>query len=339
MITSSGVAPVPASLPSGDRTPIGDAPLATDWRELLKRPLRKAIYPSYLRLINPVLSRKFDPNDSLAADQWYWGYRGWEPQFLRGILNRHVAISGRSILLVGCGTGRAIDSWMKFRPRYVLGLDLFDYTRAWRHLLDMYGQALGFVQGDITEMPEIYKESFDIVASDAVLEHITNVPRALGKMYQILRPGGTFYATFGPLWHSWGGDHFSGYDHADNGYNHLLLERKQYSDYLAAKGEFRHSEDDGRTWILNGLFSYLKINEYLAAIEQGGFERKYLGVVIDPQAIRWMRRHSDLRQQLLRRASEMDLLVSAILVIAIKVDGSSICRTVCAPMSPSHSSR
>ena len=45
---------------------------------------------------------------------------------------------------------------------------------------------------------------------------------------------GFLYSTFGPLWYSWGGDHVSGVNDINNGYNHLLMNDREYKNYLSS---------------------------------------------------------------------------------------------------------
>lgn len=309
------------NLPEGDRTPTDWEVLKTSSVEYLKRPIRKVAYRPYLRLINPFLQRRFDPSGTLGVDQWYWGYRGIDQFSMRADLNRHFSIQGKAVLLAGSGSGRGVDSWMKYQPSRLLGVDLFDYTKAWNAVRVRYSPAVDFMQADLRDLHRVPNDSFDIVGSDAVLEHITDLPKALAEMRRVLRPDGRLWASFGPLYHSYGGDHVSGYDHTDNGYNHLLLKPDEYRSYMDAKGEYRHHEyEDGRTWVNNGLFSYLKIHQYLEVIRDAGFVWKYRGLVVDPKGLSWLKRHPDGRKKLLEQTSELDLVCGAVCMVAARTD-------------------
>ena len=105
-----------SQLPAGDRTPVGwtlnDSPAV----ERLKWPFRRIVYPPYLRLINSPLERKFDPSRTLGVDQWFWGHRGFDARTLKLTRKWHRQIEGRSILIVGCGTGSGIDTWLDCHP-------------------------------------------------------------------------------------------------------------------------------------------------------------------------------------------------------------------------------
>lgn len=62
--------------------------------------------------------------------------------------------------------------------------------------------------GPAEEIPENFKEKFDVVVSICALEHIIRLPEVIEKVYQALRPGGIFYASFAPIWSGPGGSHF-----------------------------------------------------------------------------------------------------------------------------------
>ena len=50
-------------------------------------------------------------------------------------------------------------------------------------------------------------ESFDLIFSIAVFEHINDFEKALNEIYRITKPGGYVYAFFGPIWSSSLGHH------------------------------------------------------------------------------------------------------------------------------------
>jgi SAM-dependent methyltransferase len=282
----------------------------------LKKPFRRLLYPAYLKIISVLLRRRFDLHNTLRVDQWYWGHRGLELELLRSKLDRLIGIGGKRVLAAGCGTGRDLPSWLIYRPAILIGVDFFNYKRAWEALTQEYREyPLHFIQGDLGDLKEVEDDSIDIVGSDAVFEHLRNLPTVLQEFHRILKPGGIVYATFGPLWYGWGGDHISGYDSIAHGYNHLVLNPEDYQRYLEQAGEFSHSEHDGRTWIYHKLFSYLHAKEYLALLDEAGFAKLNLGIVLDPRAIRCLRENPGLKSRLLAMAEELELLVTAITLI------------------------
>lgn len=57
-----------------------------------------------------------------------------------------------------------------------------------------------------TDLP-FADETFDLVASRAVLEHLPDIHLALREAWRVLKPGGRFYAAWGPSWLSYNGPH------------------------------------------------------------------------------------------------------------------------------------
>jgi SAM-dependent methyltransferase len=307
-----------ALLPTGDRTPEDwTLPQETPYERRFKKPLRRALYPPYLRIVNPILRRRFGSAASVAVDQWYWGHRGFEYEFLRSRLNRLCGIRDKSVLIAGCGTGRDIPSWLPFGPSDVVGVDYFSYQRAWDAFVQRcgYRTRLRFVQGDLCDLANIADGQFDIAGSDAVFEHVRDLPAMARESYRILKPGGILYASFGPLWYCWGGDHISGYDCVAAGYNHLVLAEPAYERYLEKAGRYAHSEHDGRTWIQHGLFSYLRPAEYISILRESGFEGLFTGVVLEPRAMRCLRENPELKAELCGKHSLFDLVVTGMSLI------------------------
>lgn len=265
---------------------------------------------------------------SFVVDQWLWGQRGNDFEAHRRRINKLFPLEGRNLLIAGCGTGRDIISWLAYGPRLVVGVDLFRYDHAWSLLHQQVSRKyphveLEFTQSDLSHMERFESSSFDLIGSDAVFEHVQNLPDVLREFYRVLRPGGVVYATFGPLWYCWGGDHISGYDAIASGYNHLVLGRPAYTKYLDSLGAFEHSEHDGRTWIENGLFSYLRPTQYIDALEKAGFHRAYVALLIEPRAIKCLRENPDLATRLLDTYAKFDLIVTGMTIIYRKPQATS----------------
>jgi len=236
------------------------------------------------------------------------------------ILHRKVCrfaggIKEKTILVIGCGTGRDIPSWLAKKPAKVIGVDCFNYSTAWQQIQENHSETpITFIQADLEQLSSTLTEPVDLIVSDAVFEHIRHMDRVLPQLHKALKPGGIMYANFGPLYYSWGGDHISGYDTLENGFNHIALEKQDYLKYLDAAGNFEHSEHDGRTWINNDLFSYLKPAEYIQALEQSGFKKHHHGAVIEPRAVQCLAENPSLKEKLLQRHREIDLITGGLMV-------------------------
>lgn len=307
-------------LPAGDHSPDGFVlPRGSAVERFIKCPIRRFCYPVYIFLVNQWLSRKYR-NLGLRPDIWLWGQRGNDFERHRRRVNRFLPLSGSRILVAGCGTGRDVLSWMVYCPASLTGVDYFNYDRAWNMLRrqgqhQLPGTKLDFAQADLTMLSPFSDESFDVVGSDAVFEHVRNLPAVLREFHRVLRPGGIVYATYGPLWYCWGGDHISGFDEDAAGYNHLIMEPAAYERYLDSVGKHTHSEHDGRTWIKHDLFSYLRPTEYLSALAEAGFERLFVGLIIEPRAVHCLRENPDIRTRLLKMSLEIDQITTGMTII------------------------
>lgn len=307
-------------LPDGDRTPPDFALPAVTLGERFKRPLRILLYPLYGRMADAWIRRQRYAHPGFTPDFWLWGQRGNDYAALRRRVNRLNSLRDRRLMIAGCGTGRDILSWLAYSPRSLVGVDYFNYASAWAQLREHarrhYPETdLALEQGDLQNLDSIAAASIDVVGSDAVLEHLHDLPKVLREFFRILRPGGVLYATFGPLWYCWGGDHISGYDRLSSGYNHLLLESAAYEAYLSAAGPRQHCEHDGRTWIDNDLFSRLRPVEYVAALDNAGFERRAVGAIVEPRAVRCLAQFGEIRDQLFARYRLPDLVITGMTIV------------------------
>ena len=307
-------------LPSADYSPETITLPAVPWRErLIKRPIRRFAYPLYNALVSSWLRHRYGCL-GLEVDQWLWGQRGNDFERQRRRVNQYLSLRGKDIVVAGCGTGRDVPSWLTFDPGSLTGVDYFSYARMWsaltQHFQAQYpASRVDFCQADLTALDQFSDASVDVIGSDAVFEHVRDLSAVLKEFHRILRPGGVVYATYGPLWYCWGGDHISGSDQLHHGYNHLLLAREAYEKYLDGLGEYTHSEHDGRTWIKHGLFSYLRPLQYLQSLEAAGFGRLFVGVIIEPRAIQCLAERPDLRAQLMAENSALDLIITGMSII------------------------
>ena len=112
----------------------------------------------------------------------------------------------------------------------------------------------------------------------------------------MLKNRGFLYSTFGPLWYSWGGDHVSGVNDINNGYNHLLMNDREYKNYLSSFGNYSHDPDDGRTWVFNNLFSYLKPIEYIEKIEYLNFKKHFVQLILDKRSFIYRNNNKEFKK-------------------------------------------
>lgn len=308
-------------LPHGDFTPPSfELPSATPG-EGVKKILRYFLYPP-LNFLTNIFVNLLLPFYPVRPNLWLLGQRGNDYERHRRRVNKFYNLNGATILVAGCGTARDVISWLSYKPKKIIGVDYFSYNRAWemwRTKYDLLGHKteVVFEQQDLERLGAIQSASVDVVSSDAVFEHIKNLPIVLGEFSRILKPGGLLYASFGPLWYGYGGDHISGYDNIGNGYSHLLMSKADYMSYISRLGEFERNEDDGRTWVESDLFSKLLPAEYINALEGAGLERVFVSAMIDPLALHALS-NKTLRNALVAKfpkISIIDFAISAMTII------------------------
>lgn len=119
------------------------------------------------------------PNPTVAADDMafpaFWG-----------------DISGRTVLEIGCGTGRHTQRLAR-TAHAVTGIDLS---------AGMLAQARGKVpadtillQGDFMQYEGLPAADFDMAVMSLVLEHIHDLPDFFARLRRVLRPGGLFFLS------------------------------------------------------------------------------------------------------------------------------------------------
>lgn len=205
----------------------------------------------------------------------------------RSLVDRHIQLKNSRLLVVGCGDAWDFSTYLNFEPKDLVGVDLYNFQRCWDNVINYaYSSNLvtnvEFYQTDIAQLENKISGQFDVIFSDAVFEHCVNLNSSLVSLYDLLKPGGIIYASYGPLWYCWGGDHFSGRGGLENGFNHLLLDSIDYKKYyIKYLKESEFELQNGGRYIELDLFSKLSSNEYLKLYNDMGFNIKQLIVDID----------------------------------------------------------
>ncbi len=305
-------------LPPDDHTPKGFALPQTKYVEYLKRPVRRFAYPLYNLVVNKVLASKY-ASSGFEPDCWFWGQRGNDYETLRRRVNKTFPLKGKNILIAGCGAGRDVPSWLKFNLGSLTGVDFFRYDEAWQ-VLSRYAKNnfpltdLNFEQADLGQLSNFNDATFDLIGSDAVFEHLKNPVQVMTEFRRILKPGGVLYATFGPLWYCWGGDHISGTDDLADGYDHLLLNSDDYLRKLSDM-QFQNDGCDLKSLVEHGLFSYLRPTEYLEILTQTGYEREFVCSIIEPRAVSYLKRYKENAKLLIEKFGELPLVITGMSLI------------------------
>jgi SAM-dependent methyltransferase len=115
--------------------------------------------------------------------------------------------SGKTVIDFGCGYGDQTIELAQNGAKLAIGLDIRE------EVLNVARAKTGGIPNIQFLTPQqCPRESADIVISLDSFEHFENPSAALGLMNELLRPGGSLLASFGPPWrHPLGGHGFSAF--------------------------------------------------------------------------------------------------------------------------------
>ncbi|MEH2397495.1 class I SAM-dependent methyltransferase [Nostoc sp.] len=230
-----------------------------------------------------------------------------------------------TILVQGTGTGWDVISWARLRPKKILATDLFEFKESWTEIIHYCKEKLNveieFYQSPLEDHSFLEDESIDLCASDAVFEHCQDLKSVLKESFRVLKPGGSLYAGYGPLWFSAGGDHFSGRGGLQNVFNHLLLDSEQYMKYFLSFLQTNEDFQSGGRYIELDLFSRLSTQEYCNLFQKVGFQIKDLILQLEPKSLAFKTKFSENFRHLCNKYTnkhEDDFLISSNLVRLVK---------------------
>ncbi len=261
----------------------------------------------------------------LGVNRVFWGERGTGSYLLIKKLNRLYPIENSRILLEGIQGGREMENFLPYQPKLIAGCELFNYREDWERLKKNTGCCPGRVyilQNDVQNLC-FAGGAFDIIGSFAVYEHIKNVEMAMAESKRCLKKDGVLFMTLGSLYYCFGGDHFSGHGGIENGYNHLILAKREYVEYFDRYSYQLGTEKGGyRKFIVEEpLFSYLKFGYYLELFKKY-FAIDYLAVKISSEALCFEKRFPEKFKRLQdeNNLSPQDLIIKGIIAYLRKAD-------------------
>jgi SAM-dependent methyltransferase len=120
-------------------------------------------------------------------------FRGMYDRF-SDVIHEHV-LRGNTMLDAGCGSGRVFQYRFSDddRPRLIVGVDMTDEPRHNRNI-DAAARA------DLAALP-FRDETFDIIISSHVAEHLVQPVRVFRELSRVLRPGGRLLVLTPNRWH------------------------------------------------------------------------------------------------------------------------------------------
>jgi SAM-dependent methyltransferase len=297
-----------------------DPQLGMSLRDRLRDTLDTVVRrPLYKRLYNKKFAHLPYPVDLVLPE------KGMSILARRQWTNQYLSLKNARILVIGCGSAWDFGSYLRFHPKELVGVDLYNFESCWKQIKNYTIQAelptkVSFHQADIGALEKLGLGEFDVICSDAVFEHCQEFEKVLNTLYRLLQPKGIIYAAYGPLWYCWGGDHFSGRGGTEQGYNHLLLDPAAYKDYYRTHLRDAAFElQNGGRYIELDLFSKLSSQQYIDSYTKVGFNLKSLIVEFSGKAESL--RSTPIFGQLLEKFPQLtvdDFLVKSHLVLLEK---------------------
>ena len=229
----------------------------------------------------------------------------------------------RRVLVPGCYlAGEDVQHWLRKKIQRLDGIDVYSLQERWREIVPQLERAFGttvhFQQATIEQMP--FEDGvFDLVATQAVLEHVRNLRAMVDETSRVLRNGGWAWHSFGPLYFTFGGDHCMSAFGENAGYDHLLLNERDYQQRIFDQAFFNQQTDPNLPfWARQNQFSFATAAEYLDHFARR-FEIKHLVVKFSERALTYRARHPEKWEQLRKAGiAESDLLIKSLVVVLRK---------------------
>ena len=205
------------------------------------------------------------------------------------------------MLLMGCRDGQEALLWLRQGARSVTGIDYDPQAEAWYSLRDADSR-MRFLAADARRLP-FADDSFDMVSSESLLEHVRHPADAIAEMHRVAKPRGLVYSIFGPLYFTAGGAHYEGT------YEHLLQDHARFVKWIEARNRPIEREEC-LSYYSSDMFSYWTADQYLAEFRKHEILRS--AALLSPSARRFRREYPDTWSVLKGMHPERDLLISGL---------------------------
>ena len=177
------------------------------------------------------------------------------------------------------------------------------------------GSKTKLMTGDITHQTDLLPNSFDLIYSASVLEHIHDIPAAFTEMYRLLKPGGLLVHKYHPFFCPTGG-HALGI--LDAPWGHCRITPHDYNHYL---NTLRPNESEiAQEWIISALTRAFPISKMQQAITESQAE-----ILLWRESEAPQKQLQDLTPEIMQTCFEInpqiglsDLLTESILFVARK---------------------
>jgi 2-polyprenyl-3-methyl-5-hydroxy-6-metoxy-1,4-benzoquinol methylase len=120
------------------------------------------------------------------------------------VLDSTVPLAGRILLDIGASPhGFSLERALAKGVAAYIGIGL----GMWESVEIRHGEAIGRLMAGDAESIALESESIDLAMSLSTFEHFADGPAVLREIHRVLRPGGTLFVNFQPVWTSSEGHH------------------------------------------------------------------------------------------------------------------------------------
>ncbi len=227
------------------------------------------------------------------------------------------------VLVPGCYlAGEDVQFWLRRGVKRLAGVDVYSLEKRWREIVpslrEAYGCEVSFRQASIEALP--FEEArFDLVVTNAVLEHVRNLDAMVRETARVLKPGGFAWHNFGPLYHVFSGDHCASALGPARGYDHVLLDEAEYRRVIFDQTNYAsHADPNLPFWARRDQFSFATPGQYFQAFERH-FKVRHVVVKLCSDGLRFRREFPEQWQRM--KAAGLDdatLLLKGLNVILEK---------------------
>jgi ubiquinone/menaquinone biosynthesis C-methylase UbiE len=294
------------------------------WRRQLQvhpSPASKRVIYWFIRpALSAVAARNLESDEfrTFAGRTRVLPERGLLPASRRAWANKYGRLRNKMIAVIGTGNGSDAITWRNVQPARIFAVDLYPFFSSWRDIRSRY-PTISFLVANNEELP-LADNSMDFIASDGVLEHCRDVPEVMRESFRVLRPGGYVYATYGPMWFCFGGDHYSGRGGLAHGFSHIELPAEEYRTYFLRYKLADEDAQNGGRYLELDLFSHFTTHHYVACFKSVGFYIVELILEISHQAVQFRSRWPERFQSIAKHngVSCDDLIVKSNFVLLRK---------------------
>lgn len=119
-------------------------------------------------------------------------------------------VAGKQVIEIGCGGGQNAVALAKWGATCI-GVDPSTAQLAYaRALAAHHGVAVQFANGVAEDLGDFSDDAFDIALSSYAFDYVTDLQRAYGEVWRVLKPGGPFVFGLSHPWFQAVGWHLAG---------------------------------------------------------------------------------------------------------------------------------